>query len=49
MNSLDHALKLSGGPMIDRMVGTRLLDIKKSGISGSATVNYDFVKRRRLV
>ena len=44
--SLDHALKNAGGPMIERMVGTRLLDIKKSGIAGAA--NDDFAKRRRL-
>ena len=43
---MDHALKNAGGPMIQRMVGTRLLDIKKSGIAGAA--NDDFAKRRRL-
>ena len=44
---MDHALKNAGGPMIERMVGTRLLDIKKSGIAGTAN-DEDFVKRRRL-
>ena len=45
--SLDHALKNAGGPMIERMVGTRMLDIKKSGIAGTAN-DDDFAKRRRL-
>ena len=44
---MDHALKNAGGPMIERMVGTRLLDIKRSGIEGAAN-DDDFVKRRRL-
>ena len=44
---MTHALKHAGRPMMERMVATRLLDIKRSGIEGAPN-DDDFVKRRRL-
>ena len=44
--TLGHAHKKADGPMSKRMVGIRLLDIKKSGIAGTAP--DAFAKRRKL-